>query len=448
MSNIVVVGAQWGDEGKGKIVDLLTESADVVARYQGGHNAGHTVKIKEKEFILHLIPSGILHKGKTCIIGNGVVVDPKALIDEIEGLKKSNISVGKRLFISGRAHVIMPYHNVLDGAHENSKGKKKIGTTGRGIGPAYVDKMSRVGIRIADLLDPEGFKKKLKTNLADVNFLLANKYKTKKISVKKVYDEYMEYAEYLKPFITDTVVLVNELMEKGENVLFEGAQGTLLDIDHGTYPYVTSSNACSGGVCTGLGVGPKSIDGVVGIVKAYTTRVGSGPFPTELNDKLGEKLRLDGGEYGATTGRARRCGWLDLVALKHTMRINGFTGIALTKLDVLDGLDKIKVCVAYKYMDPTNSCSCSKKGKPCKLTNFPEQVGVVEKCEPIYEELEGWSGNTKGVENYKELPKQAKAYIKYISDKLGVKIDLISTGQKRNEVIFVKNPFGKTKKRK
>ena len=374
MSNIVVVGAQWGDEGKGKIVDLLTESADVVARYQGGHNAGHTVKIKEKEFILHLIPSGILHKGKTCIIGNGVVVDPKALIDEIEGLKKSKISVVKRLFISGRAHVIMPYHNVLDGAHENSKGKKKIGTTGRGIGPAYVDKMSRVGIRMADLLDPVGFKKKLKLNLADVNFLLANKYKTKKISVKKVYDEYMEYAEYLKPFITDTVVLVNELMEKGKNVLFEGAQGTLLDIDHGTYPFVTSSNACSGGACTGLGVGPKSIDGVLGIVKAYATRVGSGPFPTELHNKLGEKLRLDGGEYGATTGRARRCGWLDLIALKHTIRINGFTSLALTKLDVLDGLDKIQVCVGYKYMAPANSCSCSKKESHARSRIFRNRL--------------------------------------------------------------------------
>ncbi|MBL7031900.1 MAG: adenylosuccinate synthase [Nitrospira sp.] len=448
MANIVVVGAQWGDEGKGKIVDLLTESADVVARYQGGHNAGHTVKIKEKEFILHLIPSGILHKGKTCIIGNGVVVDPKALIEEIKGLKKRNINVGKNLFISGRAHVIMPYHNVLDSAHENSKGKKKIGTTGRGIGPAYADKMSRVGIRMADLLDPEGFRKKLKTNLADVNFLLANKYKTKKLSANKIYDEYMKHAAYLAPFITDTVVLVNDLMEKGKNVLFEGAQGTLLDIDHGTYPYVTSSNACSGGVCTGLGVGPKSIDGVVGIVKAYTTRVGSGPFPTELHDELGKTLRHVGGEYGATTGRARRCGWLDLVSLRHTMRINGFTGLALTKLDVLDGFDKIKVCVAYKYKDPTNSCSCSKKGKACRFTDFPQQVGVVEKCEPIYEELEGWSGSTKGAENYKDLPKQAKAYIKYISDKLGVKVDLISTGQKRNEVIFVKNPFGKTKKRR
>jgi adenylosuccinate synthase len=448
MANIVVVGAQWGDEGKGKIVDLLTDRADVVARYQGGHNAGHTVKIKDREFILHLIPSGILHKGKTCIIGNGVVVDPKALIEEIKGLKKRKISVGKRLFISGRAHVIMPYHNMLDGAHENSKGNKKIGTTGRGIGPAYVDKMSRVGIRMADLLDPEGFKQKLRTNLSEINFLLANKYKTKKISLKKVYDEYMRYAKHLAPFVTDTVVLINDLMAKGKNVLFEGAQGTLLDIDHGTYPYVTSSNACAGGVCTGLGVSPKSIDGIVGIVKAYTTRVGSGPFPTELKDRLGKELRLKGGEYGATTGRARRCGWLDLVSLKHSIRINGFTGLALTKLDVLDGLDKIKVCVAYKYKDPTNSCSCSKKGRACRFTDFPQQVGVVEKCEPVYEELEGWSGSTKGIENFKDLPKQAKAYIKYISDRLNVKVNLVSTGQKRNEIIFVKDPFGKDGQRR
>ncbi|MCK5504200.1 MAG: adenylosuccinate synthase, partial [Thermodesulfovibrionia bacterium] len=315
MANIVVVGAQWGDEGKGKIVDLLTESADVVARYQGGHNAGHTVIIKNRQFILHLIPSGILHKGKKCIIGNGVVIHPQALIEEIEGLKKRKVSVGKNLFISGRAHVIMPYHTVLDGMHEVSKGSKKIGTTGRGIGPAYVDKMSRVGIRMIDMLDNAGFKQKIKANLADVNFLLEKKYKTKKISVNKVYNEYMKYAEYLAPFVTDTVALTNDLMEKGENVLFEGAQGTMLDIDHGTYPFVTSSNACAGGVCTGLGVSPGRIDGIVGIVKAYTTRVGSGPFPTELHDKLGEELRLKGGEYGATTGRARRCGWLDFVSL-------------------------------------------------------------------------------------------------------------------------------------
>ena len=409
MANIVVVGAQWGDEGKGKIVDLLTESADVVARYQGGHNAGHTVKIKNRQFILHVIPSGILHRGKTCIIGNGVVIEPRSLIEEMEELKRRKISIGKNLHISGRSHVIMPYHMVLDSKHEDSKGAKKIGTTGRGIGPAYVDKMSRAGIRMVDLLDGKVFREKLKANLSDVNFLLEKKYNTKKISVNKVYSEYMKYAEYLAPFITDTVVLINNLIEKGKNVLFEGAQGTLLDIDHGTYPYVTSSNACAGGVCTGLGTGPGNLDGVLGIVKAYTTRVGGGPFPTELQDELGEELRLKGGEYGATTGRARRCGWLDLVSLRHSIRINGLTGIALTKLDVLDGLDKIKVCVAYKYKDPSDSCSCSRKGKACRFTDFPQQAHVLEACEPVYIELDGWKKSTKGATNLKALPKQARA---------------------------------------
>jgi adenylosuccinate synthase len=447
MANIVVVGAQWGDEGKGKIVDLLTESADVVARYQGGHNAGHTVMIKNRQFILHLIPSGILHKGKTCIIGNGVVIDPKALIEEMEGLKQQNISIGKNFYISGRAHVIMPYHNVLDGKHEQAKGNKKIGTTGRGIGPAYVDKMSRCGIRMIDLLDSKGFREKLRANLSDVNYLLANKYNTKRISVNKVHAEYMRYAEYLAPFITDTVVLTNRLMEGGKSVLFEGAQGTMLDIDHGTYPYVTSSSACAGGVCTGLGVSPRRIDGILGIIKAYTTRVGGGPFPTELKDKMGEELRLKGGEYGATTGRARRCGWLDTVSLRHAIRINGFSGIALTKLDVLDGLDKIKVCLAYTYKDPTNSCSCSKKGKACRLSDFPQQANVVAECEPVYKELDGWKKSTKGVTKLKNLPKQARAYIDYISETLNVNIDIISTGQKRDEVVIVKNPIEKTKKR-
>ncbi|GBD96947.1 MAG TPA: adenylosuccinate synthase [Nitrospirae bacterium] len=447
MANIVVVGAQWGDEGKGKIVDLLTESADVVARYQGGHNAGHTVMIKNRQFILHVIPSGILHRGKTCIIGNGVVIEPKSLIEEMEGLKRRKISIGKNLHISGRSHVIMPYHMVLDCKHEDSKGSKKIGTTGRGIGPAYVDKMSRAGIRMVDLLDGKVFREKLKANLSDVNFLLEKKYNTGKISVNKVYSEYMKYAEYLAPFITDTVVLINDLIEKGKNVLFEGAQGTLLDIDHGTYPYVTSSNACAGGVCTGLGTGPGNLDGILGIVKAYTTRVGEGPFPTELQDELGEDLRLKGGEYGATTGRARRCGWLDLVSLRHSIMINGLTGIALTKLDVLDGLDKIKVCVAYKYEDPSGSCSCSKKGKACRFTDFPQQAHVLEACEPVYIELDGWKKSTKGVTKLKALPRQARAYIDYISESLDVKIDIISTGQKRDEVIVIKNPIEKTGKR-
>ena len=445
MSNIVVLGVQWGDEGKGKIVDFLTEGADVVARYQGGHNAGHTVMVGNREFILHLIPSGILHKGKKCIIGNGVVIHPKALIDEIEGLKKRRVSVGKNLFISGTAHVIMPYHTMLDGKHEEAKGSQKIGTTGRGIGPAYVDKMSRTGFRMIDLLDSEGFKAKLKANLEDINFLLEKKYNQKKISVNKIYNEYMKYADYLGPFVTDTVVMTNDLIDKGKNVLFEGAQGTLLDIDHGTYPFVTSSSSSVGGVCTGLGVSPAKLDKIIGVMKAYTTRVGEGPFPTELHDSLGEELRAKGGEYGATTGRARRCGWLDLVSLKHAIRINGFTGIALTKLDVLDGLDKLKVCTSYKYKDPSNSYSCSKKGKACKLTDMPQTVKVLNGCEPVYKELDGWQKSTKGATKMKDLPKQARAYMDYISEALNVKIDLISTGKKRNEIIFVNKPFEKKK---
>jgi len=447
MANIVVLGVQWGDEGKGKVVDLLTEGADVVARYQGGHNAGHTVIVKDQQFILHLIPSGILHRGKKCIIGNGVVIHPQALIEEIEDLKARKISVGKNLFISGRAHVIMPYHTLLDGKNEEAKGSQKIGTTGRGIGPAYVDKMSRTGFRMIDLLDSAGFKARLKANLVDINFLLEKKYNQPKLSVNKIYNEYMRYADYLGPFVTDTVVMTNDLMDKGKNILFEGAQGTLLDIDHGTYPYVTSSSATAGGVCTGLGVSPVKVDGIVGVMKAYTTRVGEGPFPTELHDSLGEELRAKGGEYGATTGRARRCGWLDLVSLRHAIRINGFTGIALTKLDVLDGLDTIKVCVAYKYKDPTNSCSCSKKGKACRFTDMPQTVEVLDGCEPVYKELPGWKQSTKGATKLSELPKEAKAYIKYISETLNVEMDMISTGQKRDEVIMIKNPFRKKRKK-
>jgi adenylosuccinate synthase len=441
MANIVVVGAQWGDEGKGKIVDLLTESADVIARFQGGHNAGHTVVINKEKFILHLIPSGILHKGKTCIIGNGVVIDPEALIEEIKGLKRRKVSVGKNLFISDNAHVIMPYHVAIDNSSERAKGAKKIGTTGRGIGPAYVDKMSRAGIRMGDLLDSRVFKEKLKANLSSVNYLLEQHYKTKKISAEKVYSEYMKYAEYLAPFIADTDVFINNLIDKGRKVLFEGAQGSLLDVDHGTYPFVTSSNASVGGVCTGLGVAPTKIDGALGVVKAYTTRVGSGPFPTEIKDKLGESLREKGGEYGATTGRPRRCGWLDAVGLKHAIRINDFSGIALTKMDVLDEIETIKVCVAYKYENPYPTCECSRKGKPCRYTDMPHSINVLEKCEPVYKELDGWRKNTRGIKRLKDLPKQARAYIDYIEDTLNVKIDLVSTGEKRDEVITVRNPM-------
>lgn len=447
MSNIVVLGAQWGDEGKGKIVDLLTEKANVVARYQGGHNAGHTVVIKNRKFILHLIPSGILHKGKTCIIGNGVVIDPGALIEEINGLKRRGISVGRNLFISDSAHVILPYHVALDNQSEQAKGTGKIGTTGKGIGPAYVDKMSRAGIRMVDLLDEREFRAKLKANLSCVNYLLKNRYGAKKISTEKVYSEYMKYAGKLAPCITDTTVLINRLIDKGKTVLFEGAQGTLLDVDHGTYPFVTSSSASVGGVCTGLGVSPLKIDGVLGVVKAYTTRVGGGPFPTELKNELGEHLRLKGGEYGATTGRPRRCGWLDIVGLRHAVRINGFSGIAMTKLDVLDGLEKIKVCVSYRYEDSQGRCSCSRKGKPCRFVDFPHNVRVLEACRPVYKEIDGWQKSTKGLKRLGDLPKQARAYIDYIEDLLQVKVDLISTGENRDETVIVHNPLtGKKRK--
>jgi len=446
VANVAVVGAQWGDEGKGKIVDLLTEDADLIARYQGGHNAGHTVVINNKKFILHLIPSGILHKGKVCIIGNGVVVDPGALIDEIKALRQRGIHIGNNLFISENAHVIMPYHVALENISEQAKGTKKIGTTGRGIGPAYVDKMSRTGIRVVDLMDAKTLKEKINANLLEINHLLEKRYKAKKINPEKLYSEYKKYAEYLTPFITDTVILINRFIDKGKSILFEGAQGALLDVDHGTYPYVTSSNASAGGVCTGLGVAPTKIDGILGVVKAYTTRVGGGAFPTELKDKLGEVLRERGGEYGATTGRPRRCGWLDAVSLRHSKRINGFSGVALTKLDVLDELEKIKVCVAYRYEDTYKKCVCSQKGMACKFNDMPQGYSVLEACEPIYKELDGWRKSTVGIKRLKDLPKQARAYIDFIEDLLNVKIDIISTGQRRDEVIVLRNPVKEYKR--
>jgi len=433
MANVVVVGAQWGDEGKGKIVDLMTEYADVVARYQGGHNAGHTVIINNKKYVLHLIPSGILHRKKTCIIGNGVVVDPAALIEEIEGLKREGVYIGKNLYISENAHVIMPYHNVIESMGEESKGRGRIGTTGRGIGPAYADKMARSGIRMIDMLDQKVFKEKLKRNLDEVNFLITQRYRGKKIDMKKIYRDYMRYAEYLAPYITDTTVLINRLMDKGMSVLFEGAQGTLLDIDHGTYPYVTSSSASAGGVCTGLGVSPMRIDGILGVMKAYTTRVGGGPFPTELRDRTGETLRLRGGEYGATTGRPRRCGWLDAVSLRHSIRVNGFTGVALTKLDVLDTMDRIKVCVAYEYKGPDGGVK--------RIREMPKSFSILEGCKPVYKELDGWRTSTKGIRRMNDLPTKARAYINYIQEVLNINIDIISTGENREEVIVLKNPL-------
>jgi adenylosuccinate synthase len=428
MSTVIVVGAQWGDEGKGKLVDFLTEKADVVARYQGGHNAGHTVVLGDEKYVLHLIPSGILHKKTICVIGNGVVVEPAALIEEIVGLKRRGIRVSGNLLISKNAHLIMPYHLALDSAHEKSKGKKCIGTTGRGIGPTYVDKMARTGLRVGDVLHPDLFMDKLSANVKQVNFLMKYLYKSGGFKAEKIFTEYMKYGGILKKHIADTDRVIGEAVAAGKNLLCEGAQGTLLDVDHGTYPYVTSSNSVAGGACTGLGIGPTRISRVIGVVKAYTTRVGSGPFPTEISGPAGEEIREKGGEYGATTGRPRRCGWLDTVILRHAARVNGFSGMAITKLDILDGLEKIKICTAYRY-----------KGK--MLTEFPKELSVIERCVPVYEELEGWRKSTLGIKEFKKLPRKAQAYIKKMEMLTGVKADMISTGQKRDELIVIREEF-------
>ncbi len=428
MPIIVIVGAQWGDEGKGKIVDVLTEKADIVARYQGGHNAGHTVVINNKKFVLHLIPSGILHKHTVCIIGNGVVVEPQALIEEITNLRKRGVKVSDNLFISKNAHLIMPYHIALDSAGEKTKGKKCIGTTGRGIGPAYVDKMARTGIRVGDLLSPETFQEKLRTNLRNVNFLLKNLYKSPVFNAKKIFDEYMGYAKILRKHIADTDIIVNKAITENKNLVFEGAQGTLLDIDHGTYPFVTSSNSIAGGACAGLGIGPTKITGVIGIVKAYTTRVGSGPFPTELHNAIGKRMQEKGGEFGATTGRPRRCGWLDAVILRHSTAVNGFTGVVITKLDILDGLDTIKICTSYRF-----------KGRTYK--DMPKDLAALEGCTPVYEEFKGWKEGTEGITEFRKLPGQARSYIRKIEELIGVKAVIVSTGQKRDELIMLQEQF-------
>ncbi|MFH0926863.1 MAG: adenylosuccinate synthase [bacterium] len=429
MSNVVVVGTQWGDEGKGKIVDILTEHADVVARYQGGHNAGHTVVIDNEKIILHLLPTGILHKNKVCIIGNGVVLDPKALIEEIEYVKDRNIEIGNNLFISKRAHLIMPYHRLLDSGQEAARGLKNIGTTGRGIGPAYVNKAFRTGILAGDILCPELFKEKLETNLAEKNSILECFGQIQLYNMKDIYAEYMRYADLIGKYIVDTSLLLDTAIKGKKNILLEGAQGTMLDLDHGTYPYVTSSSATAGGACTGLGIGPTKINRVLGVSKAYTTRVGNGPFPTELKDDAGNKLREDGMEYGATTGRPRRCGWFDPIVVKYATRINGLDSLAITKLDVLDKCEKIKLCIGYKY-------------KESKLLEFPAELNVLNSCQPIYKEIDGWLENTKGINFYDKLPSKAKEYIKIISDVVECKVSIISTGSKRNQIIMLeKNIF-------
>ncbi len=434
MPVLVVVGAQWGDEGKGKIIDLLTEKADVVARYQGGHNAGHTVVVGENEFVLHLIPSGILHRGKTCVIGNGVVIDPAALLEEMDSMAKRGIKFGKNLLISKNAHLIMPYHKAVDVASEKLKGNKKIGTTGRGIGPAYADKINRKGIRVADLLDPTLFREKLSCSCTEANFLLDRFYNNPLVDQDKVFDEYMGYAKRLRQFIADTTLVLNTAIAGKKKVLAEGAQGTHLDIDHGTYPFVTSSSPTAGGACTGLGIGPSTISEVLGIVKAYTTRVGSGPFPTELQDATGELLRERGREYGATTGRARRCGWFDTLIVRHAVRVNGMTSAAITKLDVLDELDELRICVGYKY-----------QGK--LYEEMPSELTVLEKGTPQYLTMPGWKESTIGVKKYEKLPKKARAYVEKICKLSGVKPSIVSTGARRDETIILEQPFRKPVKK-
>lgn len=422
MSVTVLVGSQWGDEGKGKIVDILSEKYKIVARYQGGANAGHTVEIGDKKYVLHLIPSGILRDDVTCVIGNGVVVDPIALLEEIELLEKNSIKVEGRLFISHNAHLIMPYHKLLDSISES--GTNKIGTTGRGIGPCYIDKYARKGIKVADLLNKQKLEEKIRENVKEKNALLKNVFNHEEIDVEEIVKQYLDYDKKIGKYILDTPSLLNEKIDEGVSVLLEGAQGALLDVDHGTYPYVTSSSPTSGGACTGTGIPPTKVDSVVGIVKAYTTRVGNGPFPTELLDEEGDKLRKIGAEFGATTGRPRRCGWYDAFLLKYTAMINGITSVAITKLDVLSKFDKIKVCIGYEL-----------DGK--LLKSYPNDVDTVSKVTPVYEILEGWNSDISDCLSYDKLPAKTKEYLKFISKHSGIKIGIISVGPKREQTFFV-----------
>ena len=416
--NLAVLGAQWGDEGKGKIVDLLTPGFSIVARFQGGHNAGHTIYINGAKFILRLVPSGILHPGVTCVIGNGVVVDPEALFAELDELARNGIATRGRIVVSDKAHLILPYHRDLDLLSEARRGERKIGTTSRGIGPAYEDKIARRGIRVGDLIDPKGLEENVRDNVTARNRLVQDST----MDWKPVLAQLLKYAERMRPMIRDVSVLLNEATRARAAILFEGAQGTLLDIDHGTYPFVTSSNASIGGVCTGLGIPPKAIGHVLGVAKAYTTRVGEGPFPTELFGEMGNRLRETGSEYGAVTGRPRRCGWYDAVAVRYAARINGLDGLALTKLDVLDGLDRIDICTAYRSGTRT-------------LTEFPSDVGQLAQCEPVYESLPGWVAPTKGIRRFEALPQAARDYIARLEEVSGVRAAIVSTGSERDDTI-------------
>jgi len=416
--NLAVLGAQWGDEGKGKIVDLLTPGFDIVARYQGGHNAGHTVYVRGTKFVLRLIPSGILHEGITCVIGNGVVVDPQALFAEVDELARNGITVGDRLFISDKAHLILPYHRDLDLLSEARRGERKIGTTSRGIGPAYEDKIARRGIRVGDLADPRGLEQNVRDNVTARNRLVHDST----MDWKPVFEQLLHQGDRLRPWVRDVSLMLNEEMRAGKSILFEGAQGTLLDIDHGTYPYVTSSNASVGGICTGLGVGPRAIGGVLGVVKAYTTRVGEGPLPTELTGPLGDRLRDTGNEFGAVTGRPRRCGWYDAVAVRYGVRINGLDALALTKLDVLDGLDSLDICTSYRCGSRT-------------LTEFPSDLGQLAACTPVYESLPGWQSPTRGIRRFADLPDNAKRYVARLEEVTGLPAAIVSTGSERDDTI-------------
>ncbi len=428
MANTVIVGTQWGDEGKGKIVDLLSEHADYVVRFQGGNNAGHTMVINGKEIISHLIPSGIIQQ-KKCFIGNGVVVDPFVLLDEIDYLISNNIDVSpEMLTISNRAHLIMPYHREIDKAREKKKGKNKIGTTGRGIGPCYEDKATRRGLRLCDLQDMDIFEEKVKTILEEKNFYLEHYFKAKTIDPDLVIEQFLKIRDRLLTYIADVSVALFEGIEAGKTILFEGAQGTLLDIEHGTYPFVTSSSTVSGNAANGSGVGPGNLDEIIGIVKAYTTRVGAGPFPTELFDEIGAKLQKIGSEFGATTGRKRRCGWLDMVVLKNAVRLNSLTGLAITKLDVLDDLDEIKICTSYEYNGET-------------IHHFPPEIKILEQCTPIYETHPGWKQNTSGLIKYENLPENAKKYLARVSELANVSIKIVSVGPGREATIMKESIF-------
>ena len=419
-TNIAVLGAQWGDEGKGKIVDMLTPHFSAVARYQGGHNAGHTVYVKGKKFVLHLIPSGILHPGVMCVIGNGVVIDPQALFVEIDELARNGIGVDGRLLVSEKAHIILPYHRELDVLSEARRGERKIGTTSRGIGPAYEDKIGRRGIRVCDLLgDREALAEEVRENVSARNRII----KESTLDWKPVFDQVVAAGERMRPWVTDVSLALHRLMADGKNVMFEGAQATLLDIDHGTYPFVTSSNASVGGVCTGLGVAPRAIGGVLGVAKAYTTRVGEGPLPTELSGELADRLRESGQEYGASTGRPRRCGWFDAVVVRYSARINGIDALALTKLDVLDGLSEVLICSGYKTSGGT-------------LSEFPADLRCLSGAEPIYERMPGWSTPTRGVTRFEGLPEEARRYVRRLEEVTGVDCAIISTGSDRTETIL------------